>query len=571
MFNGTYSYAALPEKSDKTITTKKEYVSVYLWGNLYQRNLLRKKLNQSHDTKDNQLIHAAWIHWGVDLIKHIQGEFALTVIDHAQQQVFLARDPIGTRPLFYSAMTTDIRFSTRSDDLVSDEGYARAIDLDWVLRYLLGASASHERSPYKHIHKVPPGHSVLLRPGKPADISCYHEWDRHARVRPEEDSVERYQASLHSAIKHSLSNSRSREIGIELSGGLDSSSLAALAAEQSGGEHLNTYSFRETDRIGECLDAICDKYGIQQRFESTEPHNLFPGTEEIDSWLDMLGNPPEHINSLFQMPLLLKAKSQSIKILLSGFGGDECVTSNAWQVRSELFRSGRYRESLSRYNGSFGMRVLRMLKEQIQPEVSTYAITPIRNHEWVRPEAFPQEFEALLNRPLAPTDINDVVIQQLTVPRLAARLETGSVISASMGFRYAWPLLNPDLIQCYLRTPLQDKYGPDGIGRYLHRRAIQNIVPNTVAWQTSKFMGRRKDADVQREFRLQKFTLEIDHLQKNLHPLLSDYLDTEWLRQKLWLDQNNPMNRGNTYMFSWLIPMLRWRIMNRWLHRLLPV
>ncbi len=86
--------------------------------------------------------------------------------------------------------------------------------------------------------------------------------------------------------------------------------------------------------------------------------------------------------------------------------------------------------------------------------------------------------------------INDFILQHhLKKMQLTARLENCTVMAAAYGVDYCWPLWDVRLVQQYLSTPSIEKVGPKGMGRYLHRRAIDGVVPKRVAWKPSKDMG----------------------------------------------------------------------------------
>ena len=86
--------------------------------------------------------------------------------------------------------------------------------------------------------------------------------------------------------------------------------------------------------------------------------------------------------------------------------------------------------------------------------------------------------------------VNDFILGHYLGPMdSTARLENCTLAAAAWGIEYRWPLWDARLVQLYLSTPTIEKFGPGGIGRYLHRRAIDGIVPSKVVWRPSKLMG----------------------------------------------------------------------------------
>jgi asparagine synthase (glutamine-hydrolysing) len=130
--------------------------------------------------------------------------------------------------------------------------------------------------------------------------------------------------------------------------------------------------------------------------------------------------------------------------------------------------------------------------------------------------------------------INEFIIgHHLTRMQLSARLENCTIIAAAYGVDYRWPLWDQRLVQQYLSTPSIEKVGPQGMGRYLHRRAIDGVVPRRVTWKPSKDMGYSVQRAKPREAALRQITTWAGEMEAKLHPALETVIDRTKLRQQI--------------------------------------
>jgi Asparagine synthase. len=118
------------------------------------------------------------------------------------------------------------------------------------------------------------------------------------------------------------------------------------------------------------------------------------------------------------------------------------------------------------------------------------------------------------------------------MPYIATRLDNCTLMGASYGIDYRWPLWDVRLVQQYLSTPSIEKVGPRGMGRYLHRRAIDAVVPKRVAWKPSKDMGYGQLHKMQHQ-RLKTLAADTERWLADLAPALVDLIDQDKLQRQL--------------------------------------
>lgn len=198
-------------------------------GRLDNRSDLLLRLNDSlhGDTTNSAIALAAYERWGTDGFVHLIGDWSLVIDDHANRTTILASDFAGVRPLYYCVQAGRVRWSSRLQSLVGatgitelDEQYARAF-------LLLGGCPN--RTPYRNIYSVPPGHAVCVR-GDETQIHRF--WSLpvgdEIRYRDERRYAEQLRALFQEAVSVRLQNPS--PVLAELSGGLDSSSVVSMAS-----------------------------------------------------------------------------------------------------------------------------------------------------------------------------------------------------------------------------------------------------------------------------------------------------------------------------------------------------
>src|SRR5438552_2554596 len=174
-----------------------------------------------------EIVGAAYDRWRSDCFSLLIGDWALSVWDPCTRSLILAKDPIGTRHLYYSFDNKRVAWSTILDPLVLLAGKTFALCEEYIAGWFSFFPAAH-LTPYVGIRSVPPSSSVLLRPGMHA-VSKYWDFDPGKRIRYRTDGEyeEHFRAVLSEAVCRRL-RSNSPTLA-ELSGGMDSSSIVCMA------------------------------------------------------------------------------------------------------------------------------------------------------------------------------------------------------------------------------------------------------------------------------------------------------------------------------------------------------
>jgi asparagine synthase (glutamine-hydrolysing) len=330
--------------------------AVITWdGRLDNRAELISELRDSVtvDSTDLAIVAVAYEKWGANCLGKLIGDWALSIWNPRERSVLLAKDPIGTKHLFYSIEKDEVTWSTILDPLALFAGRTFEICEEYIAGWFSCRPAAH-LTPYVGIHTVPPSSSVLLRPGNHI-VSKYWNFDPGNRIRYRTDTEyeEHFRAVFATAVQRRLR--ADRPVLAELSGGMDSSSIVCIAdtiiaRRAAECPRLDTISWFDDsyDHIepdtNECryFTRVEEKRGrtgyhinlgvLKQKEVSAR--RSFTSDFEGDRFT-AIPSPHGELSEHFQQYSAFM-KSQGLRVTLSGIGGEEATGGGVPTPRPEL-------------------------------------------------------------------------------------------------------------------------------------------------------------------------------------------------------------------------------------------
>lgn len=308
-------------------------VTVILNGEICNYRELRERLARTGHRfttqSDTEVIVHAWEEWGEDCLSELRGMFAFALLDLRGQvlspQLFLARDPLGIKPLYYALSKGGFLFASEVRALLAG-GTARDVSPDALTSYLLFGSVSEPVTLVENIFSLPPGHSMLLLvPDRRRVPRPRPWWDVRRSPAARDTKRPRSFASAARAIRPLLEDSVRAHlvadvpVGLFLSSGLDSGAIAALAGREHNGIRSVTLTFPGTNYDEAPLARrVAEACGT----EHTEvPLGGGEMLEQLQAALGALDQPTmDGINTYF---VSRAARAAGLKVALSGLGGDE--------------------------------------------------------------------------------------------------------------------------------------------------------------------------------------------------------------------------------------------------------
>ena len=296
---------------------------VVLNGEIYNyRELTRRLTAAGHrftTVSDTETIVHGWESRGVDMLDDLEGMFAIAVWDESTETLFLARDRLGIKPLYYATLSDQLVFASELKALVAHPEVSRELDPVALSEYLAYEYVPAPRAILQRVRKLAAGHWLTYTNGR---VKVEPYWDV-ANVHPqgftEAQAVESLRTLLDTVVReHMVSDV---PLGVFLSGGIDSSAVAAFAARHLNG-HLKTFSigfddvsFDESARARQVARTLGTDH-------HEEVLSLRGASELIGGLPDLLDEPLADA-SLLPTYLLSRFARRTVTVALSGDGGDE--------------------------------------------------------------------------------------------------------------------------------------------------------------------------------------------------------------------------------------------------------
>lgn len=316
---------------------------VITWdGRLDNRRELIDELrgSLSSEATDLAIVSAAYEEWGIKCLGKLIGDWALSIWNPRERSLLLAKDPIGTRHLYYAMEKDYVAWSTILDPLVQFAERTFTICEEYIAGWFSCRPAVH-LTPYAGIHAVPPSSSVLLRPrkhGVQSTVNKYWDFDQGKRIRYRTDAgyEEHFRTVFATAVERRLRSDR--PVLAELSGGVDSSCIVCMAdsiiaRSQAELPRLDTITwYDESNRTwGELprVTQVEEKRGRVGRHidagslkEDRSP--IAFGAEFAGDHLAVTPVPNSRTSEFFKQNAAY-IKSQGYRVTLSGIGGEEAT------------------------------------------------------------------------------------------------------------------------------------------------------------------------------------------------------------------------------------------------------
>lgn len=298
-------------------------------GEVYNFVQLRQELEQAGhrfaSRTDTEVIVHAYEQWGTECLARLNGIFAFGIWDCRRHLLFLARDRLGVKPLYYLQAGGRLAFASEPKALVGLPGVSRRID-PWALAtYLAYRYAGGDRSMWAGIGKLLPGHALTFDAASGQVLTQrYWQPEWYEEDVSEADALERFEGLASQIVEEELVSDV--PLGVFLSGGLDSSAVAALASARQPGVHTFTVGFE-----GWANDESTLASETAKRLRSTH-HGLTVSAKNIAELRDVFGTFDEPLadTSLIPTLLLCRAVRQHVTVALSGDGGDEVFGGYRW-------------------------------------------------------------------------------------------------------------------------------------------------------------------------------------------------------------------------------------------------
>jgi len=281
-----------------------------------------------HATDPELILHAYHV-WGNDCVRHLLGDFAFAIWNEAEQCLFCARDHFGVKPFFYASVGGTLLISNTLNCLRLHPDVTDRFEEQALADFLLfGYSRHPDLSAFTDIRRLPPAHFLTWSPDKTPAIRRYWTFQQHEQIRYKrsEDYVQCFLELLHKAVNDRL---RTDNVGILMSGGLDSTTVAAAAKEvlltRSDTCDLRAFTFVYDnllhDEEGSYAQTVADALAIPMHRLVLDDRDAFQGVSLP------AGHMPEPTDAIVPIHIIEQTHrlSDGVRVGLTGQGGDPAL------------------------------------------------------------------------------------------------------------------------------------------------------------------------------------------------------------------------------------------------------
>lgn len=327
----------LSERSQQPMVDRALGLALVFNGTIYNYRELRRQLSaqgyQFFSDGDTEVILKSYAAWGEDCVTHLHGMFAFALWDIKKHTLFLARDRLGIKPLYYTSTQHYLRFASNTQALLAAGDVDTRIDPIALHHHLtLHAVVPAPRTLLCGVRKLAPGTTLTIDAQGHSTVRRYWELRAQRPTRPKTESE--WIEAVHHALRAAVEKRRviaDVPVGVLLSGGLDSSLIVALLAE-AGQENLLTFSVgfedapEERGSEFEYSDQVAARYGSRHR------RFIVPNSEVLPRLHEAVANMAEPMvaQDAVAFYLLAERVSKEVKVVQSGQGADEVFGGYFW-------------------------------------------------------------------------------------------------------------------------------------------------------------------------------------------------------------------------------------------------
>jgi asparagine synthase (glutamine-hydrolysing) len=465
----------LSEAGAQPMTDERLGLTLVFNGCIYNYQELRDEL-RGHgytffSTSDTEVIIKAYHRWGADCVQHFLGMFAFAIAEHATGTVMLARDRLGIKPLYLAETPGRLLFASTLPALLAAGGVDTSIDKVALQHYMTFHSVvPAPRTIVQGVRKLPPATVRIVKADGTSTEKVY--WEA-SFTRTLTMSREEWAAAVHEKLRTAVERRMVADVpvGVLLSGGLDSSYIVALLAEQ-GQRGLNTFSIGFESAAGESGDEFAYSDIIAKQF-GTEHHQIRIGADRflpaVARTVSAMSEPMVS-HDCIAFNLLSEDVSKHVKVVQSGQGADEILAGYSWYPPlAGVGRDG----AVDAYAQEFFDRQHRELATQLAPG-------------WLLDADVSRDFVAAgFARPGATTAVDAALRLDSQVMLVDDPVKRVDNMTMDWGLEARVPFLDHELVELAAACPPELKLAQGGKG--VLKDAARGVVPDEVIDRTKGY------------------------------------------------------------------------------------
>ncbi|WP_160689313.1 asparagine synthase-related protein [Clostridium sp. C2-6-12] len=480
------------------------------------------KKNKVEDFTDSEYILMAYKKWGKECPKHLLGNFCFTIWNEEKQELFCGRDHLGTRTYYYYYNGNKFAFCTVSSPLINLIEGKVELNERWIVDYLAldgGHVTEDEETIYKEIKQLQAAHTFVITNDK---FEKHIYWNpvekiKELKLSTDKEYIDAFLNIYTEAIRCRL---RGRdEIGLWISGGLDSSSVAAIASKllKNQGKILKTFSavpmkqFKD-DKIDNRIRDESNNVRLLSEFIGNMDTNFYAfqesnGFNVIDELISIFERPYKIVqNSYWLNNLLKKAISKNCRVVMNGAYGNLTVSFGDFFIHEKtLFSKGKIIKlirEINYFSKNKNISRKRIIKDVIKyllphkikknifyrknPNYDMFEDLPVNNElieKWNVYERFnDKKLNEIIDEAMVLNKAKEILIDPIHDSEV---LDIINKMALSNGIIFRDPTADIRVIEFCLSLPTE-QYFKDGVDRRLIRNSMKGLIPEKIRMNMNK-------------------------------------------------------------------------------------
>ena len=474
----------------ESVLETEEYILIYE-GRIFNHDALSKLIEY---TTDASCFLSAYLKWGKESADKISGEFSVVIIHKKTKKVDFFRDHIGASSLSYFFNNQTFIFSTHTFGIAKSKLVKYTYNERYLIHRRLDLKSIYEHTYFNEISKVTPGYHYVL---ENCSIEKHNYWKpekiKRNRSITRKEAVSHLKKLLLTAVKNRMID---ETMGLHVSGGLDCTGVASIVAQLNQKQELKGYSWTPAQLNKADLN-LGIKGGNEKEFinafskESGIP--IYYVNETNEDFRKREVN-PEFEHMPIEQPTMHLAEEHGVKLMFSGWGGDEFLSLSNRGVSTHLFFTFRwfslirlmyfrsiknvlssiYTDSLSQLNPFYKRRGWKEMSANLRYLNADF----ILKHKKYIHEKIDKSIYGKKGR-------NQFILNLLYNYHIPNRMDSWTYFGAKHGYRYTYPLLDKDVLDYWFSLPIDFTYDLK-FSRNLYREVMEGILIDAIRLRNDK-------------------------------------------------------------------------------------
>jgi len=447
-------------------------------GEIYNFRQIRSELeklgHKFQSASDTEVLLHSYIEWGEKLTEKLNGMWAFVIYDERKNIIFASRDRVGMKPLYIYRSSSELILASEIKSIINHDKVSVELDYDALVEYFSFQNIISNKSLFKNISYVPAGHNIIYDIEQDT-IKQYCYWDykfaEDNSLSLEEQSIKFKNVFMKSLGRHLISDV---DIGVTLSGGMDSSSIVALASKQI--RNLNTFTgFFDTrfiEKDDRCHSEHEDARIIAQKFDTNHYERLITPSDMISSMPSIVWHLEDpKVAMCYTFYAISQLLSQKVTVNLSGTGGDELFGGYPWRY-GLVENTNNQEEFYKRYYKYW----CRLISDEGRKNFFTDRIKA--NVDMTAP------YKSFLD--VMKPQQNTSIINQAFYFELKTFLVGMLLVEDKMGMAFStetrFPFLDKEIVDFAMQLPSHFKY-QNNEAKLLLKKAMKDILPEETIYK----------------------------------------------------------------------------------------